>query len=453
MKRILSVFVLLALVVALCASASSCKGTSDSTGIRDGEYADNVPGGVADVSAEMLKAFSESGTVKVYQYGDSEETNAKNAKFDEYFNDVYGGKVERTVLPWNGWENKFIVDYAANDAPDVIYIFSGLWPRAGNRRLVYSQRELAELGVIGLNHPIIENSLELAKNNYTYAGDIFAVDVYLVTPYVMLVNDTLLADCGIEKTPAQYYKDGLWNWDSFMDIMSQVVSVDKNADGNVDYRGYDGWDPTYVTTANDGYMIKLDDNGKLYSNFDDIKVRNGLQMYRDISQKGCMVDRGRFEEGKTATLVGTHYNMAKAIYNNGVGISFDWSVVPYPLGADNTEGKQIGGCEAYSIVSSTENPQGALNYIIAQSAFKSEYGEENPNYDLEYWLDDEGDRMLDDIRLKVREQMWSGVANIWGTQWEFWGAIKGNAGIPEILNTFEPWIASHCEVENAYAVN
>ncbi len=452
MKKYFSFLIALAMLATLCISATGCKSASTGTSDSTGSYSQAIPGGSTDVSAQTLEALANSGTVKIYNLnGENQRKIKQHEEFTKYFEQVYGGKIDNVHTVWNNWEDKFIIDFAANDAPDLVYIFSGLWPLSGTRQLVYSQSELTELGVVGLDHPVIKNSFELSKRNFEYANEVYAVDTYLVTPNVMLVNDTLIKKCGVSKTPTQLYNDGMWNWDSFMQIMAQVCSIDDDRDGQVDYRGYNGWAATYVLNANAGYLIQIDENNKLYANTDDIKVKNGLQMYADVYQKGYRQARGEFEEGKTATFVETHYNVAKKINNNGKGLGFDWSVVPYPLGPDNTEGYQVGGCEAYSIVSSTQNPQGALNYIIAQSAFKEGYLEQTPDYDLEYWLDDEGDQMLDDIRLKVKQQLWSGVGNVWGTQWDFWGAVEKMQSVSELLAQYTPWLQAQCDTENAYS--
>ncbi len=455
LKKIFSVIIAVMLIAALGLSATGCKSRIDGDTDNTGSYADAIPGGSANVSAETLEALTNSGEVSIYQFTGGGTTASggtleEDEEFKKYFDSVYGGNLVYQSVVWGGWESKFITEFAAGDAPDVIYLFSQIWPKAGSRGLVYSKADLEKLGVQALDHPVIENSTELAERNFQFNNNIYGLDVFLVTPNVMLVNDTLMKECGVEKTPKQLYDAGQWNWDTFMQIMAQVCSVDKDVDGQIDYRGYNGWDATYVMSANAGYLITEKD-GMLQANTTDNKVINGLQMYNDLSKKSYMLERGDFTEGKTATFVETHYNISRKIHNEGNGLGFDWSVVPYPLGADNTEGNQVGGCEAYAVVSSTENPQGAVNLIIAKNAFESNYTELDPKYDLEYWLDDEGDTMLADIRLRVKEKLWAGVGNVWGGQWDFWGAVRSSASVTEILSTYSPWLMAQCETENAYS--
>lgn len=454
MKRFFSILLAAMLIAALALTATGCKGNTGDTSSADGSFNGDLPGGVTGVSADALAALSNSKDVRVYSHNESnEEEKKKEADFKEYFDSVYGGNLQFEYTVWEGWESKFITDFAGGAAPDVIDLYSKLWPRAANRGLVYSLQDLEELGVQALDHPTITDTFDIAEKNFTYKGEVYAMNVYNVTPGVMLVNDSLLKDCGIEKTPKQLYNEGQWNWDSFIDIMSKVTAVDKNGDGQADYRGYDGWDATYVMNTNEGYLVKLGEDGKLFANTSDNKVINGLQMYAGMAQNGYMIDRGRFQEGKTATLVETHYNICKTINNKGEGINFDWSVVPMPQGPDNETGSTIGGCDSYAIVSSTQNPQGAFNYIVAKVAYDKIYGEEDPDYDLEYWLDDDGDQMLNDLRSKVKQATWSGVGNIWGSQWEFWGDVRRTQSVSELLSTWTPWLEAQCETENSYATH
>ncbi len=451
MKKLLSVVILFVLVLSLGIAATGCKGSADNDATGgDGQFAEVIPGGSADVSAETLSALSSSGTVKIYDY--SETYTDEEKKFDAYFEEVYGGKVERINLQWSYWERTFITHFAGGDAPDVVYLFSRLWPKAASRNLVYSKEELGEKGVVALDHPIIERTAELSARNYGYGGKVYAIDTYLVTPATMLVNDTLLKECGIEKTPKDYYNEGQWNWDTLNTIMAEVAKIDKDADGNPDYCPYYCDDPAFVLDANEGYLIKMDESGKLYSNINDTKVINGMQNYVDLHTNKYHVARGEFEEGKTATYTVNDYNVAKKINNNGKGLGFDWSVVPYPKAADNENGDLPGGTESYAVVSSSENLQGSVNYIIAQAAFKDAYAEVDPARDLKYWLGDDDDQMLDDMKLKVYEKTFTGVADIYSTHWDFWQAMeRGKHTVNEVVSTYSPWLEAQVEIENAYA--
>ena len=448
MKRIVSLTLVLVLALTLAIAATSCKSSQDVGSGDGGKYSGDIPGGVGDVSAETLEALSNSGKVTIYDftegYGDEEK------EFDNYFSQVYGGTLDRAYVVWEGWESKFVADFAGNSAPDVIYLYSKIWPKAASRQMVFSQKELKEMGVVALDHPVIADSLELSENNFKFNGQLYSLDVYLVTPAVMAVNDTLLKQCGVSKTPTQYYQEGQWTWNNFLKVCEQVCSIDSDADGNADYLGYNGWSGTYVLGMNAAELISLNDDGTVQTNFDKTEVINGLQMIRTLYGEKKFGGSADFKAGKVATLVFEDYNVAKNLHNDGEKVSFDFSIVPLPTGPDNNDGYVYGGCEAYAIVTSSQNPQGALNYIIARHAFDKQYTKESVD-DLEYWMDDEGDQMLDDMRSRVTETVWSGVGNTWNVQWEFWDAVRtGKSTVAELLNTYKPVFDKQCEVENSY---
>jgi len=448
MKRILSILLVLVMVAALGVSATGCASTGGDKSGDDGKYSQDIPGGVGDVSAETLEALSNSGTVTVYDF--SEGTSDEEKEFDDYFSQVYGGTLDRAHVVWEGWESKFITDFAGGDAPDVIYLYSKIWPKAASRKMVFSQNELTEEGVVGLDHPVIADSLELSENNFKFAGEVYSLDVYLVTPACMAVNDTLLKECGVDKTPKQYYKEGQWTWDNFLKVCEQVCSVDKDGDGLSDYSGYNGWSGRYILGMNAAELISLNEDGIAQTNFDKTEVVNGLQMIRTLYGEKKYGGDMSFKEGKVATLVYEDYNIAKNLHTDGEKVPFDFSVVPLPAGPDNTDGYVFGGCEAYAIVTSSKNPQGALNYIIAKHAFDEQYAKEDES-DLEFWLDDEGDQMLEDMRSRVTETVWDGIGNTWSVQWDFWNAVRtGKMTVAELLTSYEPLFKQQCEVENSY---
>ena len=104
MKRLVSLMLLILLVMtAFAGCASGGADTAD-----NGKYGNETPGGVGDVSTEILEALANSGTVSVYQYGDAAtEIDAMSGQndgkdFTQYFEQVYGGKVDHIFKEWSG---------------------------------------------------------------------------------------------------------------------------------------------------------------------------------------------------------------------------------------------------------------------------------------------------------------------------------------------------------------
>ncbi len=457
MKRLLSLLLVLLVAFSIFMVATGCaESEQKDNATNGGKYGNDIPGGVGEVSAEVLEALSESGTIKVYNFSESGLTE-DDKNFDKYFEEVYGGKVDHVFKTWSYWFEQFMSEFAANDAPDVTYVYNEFWPKLGSRGYVYSQRELKELGVVGLDHPVVLNSMELSESNYSIAGEVYSIDVYKVSPTVMGVNNKILKECGVKKTPTEYYKEGLWNWENFLKVCEQVCAVDKDANGEKDYYGYAGWNGHYVIGMNDGRLINMDKKtGKVSLNFSDIKVQNGFAMYQDIyATKKYAEMNVDLAGGKVAMFVMEDFNIAKQYYNavDAYGKDYvkEWTIVPLPDGPDATEDYVYGFVEGYFVVSSTKNPQGCFNYIIAKNIFNEKYAEVNTKTDLRYWVDDECDQMLDDLQPRVYEGLWAGVANVFKNQWGLWEDLrKGKQSVTEVVQTYTPLFTQQCELENTH---
>ncbi len=452
-KRSFRVAGLMLAVMLLASLFIGCKSSSEVGNITSGEYGDQIPGGVGDVSAETLEALSNSGEVSVYSFAQSVAEKEKESEFEVYFSEVYGGKIIRKYIEWEKWENTFITNFAANDAPDVITLFSKLWPKAASRELVFSKTELTEKGIIALDHPVIAETDDMSERNFSFAGKTYGLYTSSVSPVVMVVNDDMLAKCGVEKFPLEYYNEGLWNWENFLKVCAQVCSVDVDGTEGPDYAAYYGWDPNYLVASNGGEIIKLSDDGTVAPNFDDIKVQNGLQMVHDMygNFKYTSTKDSNFKGGAVAMFAEQHYNVAKQINNGGDGLTFKYSVVPLPRGNDNNDSYCMGGADSYAVVSSSENMQGAVNYMIATAAFSKLNSEYNPDYDLEKFLDSDGITMLNDLRQKVKQPPFKGVGNVNSGQWDFWSAVRDSKqSVNEVIGIFESYFLAQCQSENMY---
>ena len=220
-------------------------------------------------------ALKNSGTVEIYSFTDFYDD--KGRRLDKYFKDNYAGTVVRREKEWESWENAFIKDFAANDAPDVITLSDRIWPKAAMRNMVYNTNELLEKGVLGLDNSYLSDSTELNSKSHSYKGEVYGIGTYKNNPNVLLVNDTLLKNCGVTKLPIQYYSEGIWNFENFTRVCAQVTLVDKNNDGVLDYSAYHGWNAGFILEMNGARMITLESTGKLKNNIESADVIEGLE--------------------------------------------------------------------------------------------------------------------------------------------------------------------------------
>ena len=440
-KKVFSFFICVVMTLSICTVFSACKSSAQNTDVDSAYNTDMIPGGVADISEEVLAALSDSGEVTVYEFG--VELSQSRKDFIEYFSEVYGGTVDVRQVIWEGWEKKFISDFAAGDAPDTISLFYKLWPKAANRGMVYSVDELKQLGVIGLDHPVFENQTEVSAQNFSYKGKAYSFGVSYLSAIYCCVNLDLFKEYDV-KSPVEYYEEGTWNWDNFVKC-SRELSRDLDGDGNNDIYGYYGWDTDWFVVANGAQLVRMDDEGKIYPCFADIAVDNALyntnKLYKDYK---CATSSDTFSTGKVGILAALKTNISKPIGRGD--ISFNWDIVPFPYGPDNKNGELPGDINGNAIVSSTDNPQGALNYVIASKVFNNMYEAEYDDEKMSVFNENQL-QLISDYDVHTNNAFFMGVGTLWNSQWDFWTALKKSANVSEVLESYRPMFAAQCELE------
>jgi len=440
-KRAFSCFIVLALICALAITATGCKTANVNS--EDGKnMGDLVPGGVADVSAEVLEALSNSGEVSVYTH--SEETSDYDSDFAEYFSQIYGGTVTQSYVEWEGWESKFITDFAAESAPDVITLFYKLWPKVANRGMVYSIDELKELGVVGIDHPVFEEDIELCEKNYSYKKQCYSLDLGFKSAVYCCVNTDLFKKYAV-KSPVEYFNEGTWNYENFVKCCKEL-SRDSDADDIVDIFGYTGWDLSWFVVANGGQLVRMDDKGNIYDCLDTLNVNNALKNVNQLSIDKYITREGDFGGGKVGMFGALKTNISKPIAAEE--ITFNWDIVPFPYGPDNTAGGVMpGDINGVGIVTSTKNLQGSLNYIIASRVFAELAEGKYEDEDHMEVYNEQQLQLMSDYDNQTANAFFMGVGSLWSAQWDFWYALERGNGVTETLTSFKPMFEQQCALE------
>ena len=441
-KRAISCIVVVILICSLAIVATGCKSADVNTD-DDKNMGDLVPGGVANVSAEVLEALSNSGDVMIYTFSQKESDYAKD--FAEYFTQIYGGNLSHDYVVWEGWEKTFITDFAAEDAPDVIDLFYKLWPKVANRGMVYSVDELKEIGVVGIDHPTFDEEIELCEKNYTYKKQRYSLGLAYKSAVYCCVNVDLFKKYSV-KSPVEYYNEGTWNYENFVKCCKEL-SRDSDADDVIDTFGYTGWDLSWFVVANGGQLIRMDDEGKLYDCLDTLNVNNALHRVNQLSREKCITRDGDFSGGLVGMFGALKTNISKPI---GRGeITFNWDIVPFPYGPDNSAGGVMpGDINGVGIVTSTKNPQGALNYIIAKRVFDEMTKGKYEDKEFMNVYNEQQIQMQADYDNQTANAFFMGVGSLWSAQWDFWFKLeRGNGNVSEILASFKPMFEQQCELE------
>ncbi len=458
MKRVFSLVLVLILVCALGITAAGCKssGGNDDDG---GKYADKIPGGVGNVSKEVLAALTESGNIVAYSchVGGNGESESDEwwKEFYQYYSEVYNGTVE--VIPnvqWEGWESKFISDFAAENAPDLIYAFEKNWPKLANRGMIYSIKEMKNAGVVGFDHPYLTEGLDQVVDTYTYKGELYTFAKNMAEPDMVFVNEDLFKQYSV-KSPSEYYAEGTWNWVNFekaAKALTDAANTDPEAPTEV--FGYIGWDANFVVAAAGGRIITLEDDGSLKVTMDSVEAMQGFENVRKIynTDGSASNDTGSaFIRGNVGMIAYMPRNIYDYLFGqNGTDkLTFNCTMIPYPLDErTNKENIRSGKSYAWVVSSSSKNAQGCINYMIAYNAFcKDTPNPTEMNFDK--FFTEEQINMIEDCARQMIVPIYQGVGTLWTTQWDFWTNLKSSkTTVAEHIESFKPMFQNQVELEN-----
>lgn len=452
MKKFFTRAMMMLIVVAMVLSCGSCAkaGNKDT---ESGDTKGQLPEGLGDISAELASALMNSGKIQVYCWDGVSDYD--KLIFDE-FSSKYGGEVDPRIISWENWQDTFFTHYAANDAPDLIYVFEKLWPKVGNRGMLYTTNELKQKGILGLDHFLITDKEEVTKKAFSFKGEQYAFTYKTIDPGFIFVNEEMFEEHEV-KSPSAYYSEGAWNWDTFLKTCREITG-DWDGDGNTDTYGYFGWDSDYFVLANGGQLITLQDDGTLVNTMDTLNTKNALDFVRTLYN----VERvGSTDRNAKADKIAMRGWLSTNICNNDVpGATFDWSIVPFPTGPDATTTVVPGIIDGWGCVSSSQNPQGVINYIICMKMFNLEH-ECGENY--ENWVDRYGERTYSNgktyLETVVEYQkftvapIYQGVGSLWNNQWGFWNTVRGTTQTTqEIISSYKSMFDAQIEAENNASV-
>ncbi len=456
MKRVISLLVLAAMVLALGVVATGCKGSAGNSGDA-GNYTDAIPGGSADVSTEVLEALTKPTEISIY-YFEGEKLSSWYEDFVKYYEEVYNGKVEYIKRDWSLWHEHFITEFAAGTPVDLLYLYEMNFPTFTNRAMVYSNKELVEMGVVGFDHPNIAKDKEVADRHFTFKGESYSFALNTSEADMIFINEDLFKKYSV-KSPSEYYAEGQWNWETFQKCAAELTR-DLDHDSINDVWGYYGWDSNFIINAAGGELVHLKDDGVVEPALDSIACIQGIENYINMfTNLKCMPgDDPGFASGNLGMIAWMPQNEYARITGTGKykdqAYTFNWGMVPYPLDTKtNTDSIRSGKAQGWCVSTTADatTAQGCINYMIALRAFESI--KPNPDKaDYTKAFSAEQIQMIEDCSRQAQLPIYMGVGNLWHAQWEFWGAIeKGNKAPSEIVTQWEPLFVAQCAVENSQA--
>ena len=485
MKRIISLWLIVALLFSLCTlascgkdeeakSATSSKSQSKnpysttsknvssevSSGKTDSKVSSTVSSKVSSEPSLEELALKNSGEITIYAGlpGNFADASSWWEGFYNYYKKNYNGTVSLVSGPtFNDWSKSFIKDFASNTAPDLIQLYYKNWPSFVNRGLVSSIEDMKKVGIVGFDNSYLTDGLELVNDDFMYGGKHYAFAMESVDPVMIFVNEDLFKKYGV-KSPSAYYKEGKWNWQTF-ELCASEISQDTNNDQKNEIYGYIGYDDSWIVTAAGGNLITLNKDNSLSVTLEKESTWQGLVNYNSIyriykSAKYESASDTYFLSGKSGMIA----YMPKGIYSylfgqgsaNAKKIDFEWSMVPYPLDErTNKSGVRPGEAFAWAVCSQSNNPQGCINFKIALREYsKSNPQPESIKYEEKFTKSQMN--MIESCQSKVVNATYQGVDNLWDGQWDFWNMLRRTT-VESTVKQYKPMFEQAVEQEKKLA--
>lgn len=255
-------------------STSATKKTTKNDGFLDGDGSSSGASVSQDTVIEGLPPLSSKVTNKTVKLLTHVYPDSTNKKVTSVYIKQYDLTIEYITVPYSQKVTKLIQMIAANDSPDAVGM--------DETYLTILHNDLAQSteAYVDFNDKVWDDVRSL-HNARKWKGKIYEVIIHAV-PSRMLWYNPKLFKTYVGKTPADYYNEGNWNWDTFLDV-AKKLTVDLNNDGVIDQYGFGGESLQFMFfgAVNESF-VKADSSGKLTNNMRSANIAKAMNMFANV---------------------------------------------------------------------------------------------------------------------------------------------------------------------------
>ncbi len=369
-----------------------------------------------------------------YNIWPDDENTAIGAAIKAY-KEQYGAKVTYNQYDYSVYNNKMMQMVAGGNAPDIMVAYGIDMPR---------------LAAIELIQPV-DNFVKVSEQNwpeimdsYTWKSKHYAGNVQQVQTPLLWFNKTLMEREGVDKNPYTLWKDGKWNWDTFL-ALGEKMTKDTNADGETDQWGFNTAYTGCFQWANNAHMVQVDKMGKVSITWKEEANLNAIKFFQKIRFDKVIMpqDMSKFKEdfatGKLAMTCGTYEFLADVALNFGMDAD-SVGVAPFPVGP-NFQDHYYGQTNLLTIPSGAKNPEGAGKLCELISQKEKELFPNQPNFanpDVDKILKEDHLEVINAVTSKTRVNYDSGWGNWDPTSLYNRRLIYDKQDPVTVLDTLEP---------------
>ena len=259
-------------------SCSSSKKEESSEEIVTEPAATEAPTEAETEEFRKAEAREEMTITWLSDYDLNPARHEKRSSALEIFEDVFGGKINYVATSADGKYDRLAEMLNAGETVDMFPYEQGAFPEGLTRDLYAPLDPYYE--ELGMDTGIWDDMQEVI-DMYSYKDGHYVIPYSFTNPVLLTYSRKMIQQEGLSD-PYELYKQGSWNWDTFMDMMQTFK--ENTPDGTTRY-GISG-ELGRAALASSGRSVVKKENGQLVNNISDPEIAKAEQMVIDISQQG-----------------------------------------------------------------------------------------------------------------------------------------------------------------------
>ena len=282
----------------------------------------------------------------------------------EIFEDVFGGKINYIHTSSDSKYDKLAEMIDAGEEVDMFPYDPGAFPEGMTRDLYAPLDPYYE--ELGMDTGIWDDMQEVI-DMYEYNGGHYVIPFSFSDPIVLTYSRNIIRQEGFSD-PYELYKQGSWNWDTFMEMMQDFK--DNASDGTARY-GISG-ELGRAALASSGHTIIKKENGKYINNISDPEIAKAEQMVIDIGQQGLYRDNWLEHFDTDGNILFYAMGTWALGSSNALNDDKDLMVVPFPKSPDSDRYYISCHHNAMLLVSSSKKGKAVAAYIRCERLAETE---------------------------------------------------------------------------------
>lgn len=406
---------LLALMTALSCAACGSKDSgndSASSSMPEKKLEESQQDIVDRLAGEMTARELENPEIEWFSHYDINPTASEDKEIGvdlALFQTKYNGKIKYVSTTWDTYFDDLASLVMSNTSPDFIGADDmNVFPKGAIKGMIDPIDDY-----IDFNDPLWAD-MKTVCDQFVYEGKHYCGISRVDPSYVFVYNKNVVADLGMED-PAELWKNGEWNWDTFSDMCIEFT------DAEADKYALDGWYYENALLESTGLPLIGMQDGKITNNLEDPLLAKAENMMYELQKNGVVYPKHDHDWKVRGDVFGTGIASGLTLfYPIGLwGIEDAPSVtapygdlsagevmfVPVPCSADSDAQYVPSRIHGFCICRGAKNPEGVAAWLDCTRY--AETDEAAHNITIEQYKNDYGwtDEMLD-----MREEIYSMAA-------------------------------------------